>query len=168
MYPQPYSSSTHHHVRSQAFNKASEKRAASKKQAASKKKANQEKANQEVGKLISAVEAADTPKAFADAMDTLSLWIIAQGPPLPPPGGPWADQFGASPLPQGFRTRELVSRCKAARDGLPRVAYPCSDNREGVCFFAGFMAEDALKSMLVELRKRAPLQYDTPYGPVSF
>jgi len=24
------------------------------------------------------------------------------------------------------------------------------------------------KAMLVELKKRAPLQYDTPYGPVSF
>ena len=49
--------------------------------------------------------------------------------------------------------------------GLP----PCEPTRESTyCASAGPLAESAYKLMLVELKKRAPRQYDTPYGPVAF
>ena len=41
------------------------------------------------------------------------------------------------------------------------------DNK-GVCYSAGPQAEGAYQAFLTELKKRAPLQYDTPYGPVAF
>lgn len=142
-----------------------------------KKKAEREKKakakNAEADELIAKIAAAaDTKDAdeFAKAVDTLSLWIIEQGPPLPPPGGPWADILGSSPLPEGFETRELVRATKDALASLPRIGYACEKTRDnnGVCFSAGPVAEGAYKAMLVELKKRAPLQYDTPYGPVNF
>jgi len=128
------------------------------------------KKNAEVEKLLNVISAATDGKQYADATDELSLWIISQGAPLPPPGGPWADILQSSPLPEGFETRELIARCKAALKGLPRTAYSCEKTRDngGVCWWAGPLPESAYKAMLVELKKRAPLQYDTPYGPVSF
>ena len=122
-----------------------------------------------IAKITAAAEAKD-PAAFADATDNLSLWIISQGAPLPPPGGPWADILQSSPLPEGFETRLLIKEVKAALAMLPRVGYSCEKTRDngGVCFSAGPLAEGSYKAMLKELKARAPLQYDTPYGPVSF
>lgn len=129
--------------------------------------------NAEADVLIAQVtkggEAKD-PVAFSDATDKLSLWIIEQGPPLPPPGGPWADILQSSPLPEGFETRQLIRECKEALTLLPRVGRSCEKTRDnnGVCYDAGPLAESSYSAMLKELKKRAPLQYDTPYGPVSF
>ena len=122
-----------------------------------------------IAKIKAAAESKD-PSAFADATDNLSLWIISQGAPLPPPGGPWADTLQASPLPEGFETRLLIKEVKGALAMLPRVGYSCEKTRDngGVCFSAGPLAEGSFKAMLKELKARAPLQYDTPYGPVSF
>ena len=142
-----------------------------------KKKAEREKKakekNAEADKLIAAIKAASDAQdasAFSDQTDNLSLWIIAQGKPLPPPGGPWADILQSSPLPEGFETRLLISEVKAALNALPRVAIGCEKTRDnnGVCLTAGPLAEGSYKAMLRELKLRAPLQYDTPYGPVSF
>ena len=76
----------------------------------------------------------------------------------------------SSPLPEGFETRKLIKLCKEALAALPRVGYECEKTRDnnGVCFNAGPLAETSFTAMLRELKKRAPLQYDTPYGPVSF
>jgi len=141
-------------------------RAAKKKE----REAKAQKKNAEVERLLVEISAASDGKQFAAATDELSLWIIAQGPPLPPPGGPWADILQSSPLPEGFKTRELIARSKSALAALPRQSYSCEKTRDngGVCWWAGPLPESAFKSMLVELKKRAPLQYDTPYGPVSF
>lgn len=86
--------------------------------------------NAEAQGLVAKIASAETAQAFADATDELSLWIIAQGKPLPPPGGPWADILQASPLPEGFRTRELIEAVKVKRSELPRVARGCEKTRD--------------------------------------
>ena len=81
------------------------------------------KKNAEADSLIAditkASEAKD-PVAFADATDKLSLWIIEQGPPLPPPGGPWADSAwavldskGLAHLPCGLDPFFSVGRARS-------------------------------------------------------
>ena len=127
--------------------------------------------NEEVSKLAAKVTAAKVSADFVDAMDALSLWVIGQGNPVCPVGAcQWTTADDKSPLPGGFKTRELVATCKAALMALPRVGYACEPTREnkGVCFSAGAAAEGAYSAFLVELRTRAPKQYETPTGPVSF
>ena len=78
---------------------------------AAKRKVREAKAlkkNNECASLLEDVKAAEDGVAFSAAMDKLSLWIIAQGDPLPPEGGPWSDRLQASPLPEGFKTREVA------------------------------------------------------------
>ena len=127
--------------------------------------------NTEVSALSSRVSAATTASDYAGAIDSLSLWVIAQGPPNCMGSCQWTTAETRSPLPEGFRTRELVATCKAALQALPRVSYLCEPTREntkGICFSAGPQAEGAYNAFLSELKKRAPAQYETPYGPVSF
>jgi len=126
--------------------------------------------NAEVARLCDRVSAATAAAEFEDAMDALSLWVIAQGKPLCSGACQWTTAEDRSPLPEGFKTRELVAACKAALAALPRVSYACEMTREnrGVCFSAGPQAERAYQAFIVELKKRAPLQYDTPYGLVAF
>lgn len=144
--------------------------AAARAKARKEREAKAAKKNAEVATLTDAVTSSKDAAEFTDALDALSLWIIAQGKPLPPPGGPWADILQASPLPEGFKTRELVKSVKEKLASLPQIAYACEMTRDnkGICFWAGPQAEGAYKAFLVELKKRAPLQYDTPYGPVNF
>jgi hypothetical protein len=134
--------------------------------------------NKEVAPLLLKVRAATTALEFDDAVTQLTLWIIGTGPPIPSDGAAWGSTF-AGPLPDGFRTRELVATCKAALDDLPRYKQeaglyveglgPCEATRErNFCLSAGPRAESAYKSLLIELKRRAPRQYDTPYGPVAF
>ena len=129
------------------------------------------KKNAEASTLVSKVQASSAPAEFVEAIDALSLWIIAQGAPRTCVGAcQWLTADDASPLPEGFQTRELVATCKASLKALPQLAYACEMTREnkGVCFSSGPQAEGAYQAFLSELRKRAPLQYETPYGPVPF
>ena len=128
------------------------------------------KKNGEASTLVEKIVASKEPAEYVDAMDALSLWIIAQGSPLCSGACQWTTAEDGSPLPEGFRTRELVASCKAALKALPQLPYACEMTREnkGICFSAGPQAERAYQAFLVELKKRAPLQYDTPYGPVAF
>lgn len=114
-----------------------------------KAKAKNDEADVLIAKIQAASEIKDADK-FAEAMDELSLWIIKQGPPLPPPGGPWADILQSSPLPEGFETRLLIKECKEAIAALPRVGYTCEKTRDngGVCFSAGRNAEGAFTAMV--------------------
>ena len=139
-----------------------------------RKRALREKAtkkNAEAGTLAQKVANTNTADQFVDAVDALSLWIVGQGAPRTCVGAcQWLTAEDASPLPEGFKTRELVASVRAARDALPQISYACEMTRtnKGVCFSAGQQAEGAYQAFLTELKKRAPLQYDTPYGPVAF
>ena len=128
------------------------------------------KKNAEVDKLLESVIAAKASKDFVAGMDALSVWIIGQGAPLCSGACQWTTAEDLSALPGGFRTRELVATCKAALMSLPRVTYGCEATRDnnGICISAGAEAEGAYQAFLVELKKRAPKQYETPTGPVSF
>lgn len=121
--------------------------------------------NSEVASLVERVAASKASNEFVEAIDSLSLWVISQGPPSTPlAGSQWTTAEDRSPLPEGFKTRELVATCKAALNALPQIAYACEMTREnkGICYSAGPQAESAYKAFLAELKKRAPLQYDTP------
>ena len=141
---------------------------------AKKKKALQQRAsktNAEALALANAVSATTTSAAFVNALDRLSVWVVGQGSPRTCIGAcQWLTAEDSSPLPEGFRTRELVLAVKATKDALPRIAYECEMTRtnQGICYSAGSQAEAAYQAFLAELKKRAPLQYETPYGPVAF
>lgn len=138
------------------------------------REAKAKKSNKEADALLAKVQVAANETQYDDAMSQLTLWIIGTGPPLP--------QFGAGakgdiegPLPAGFRTRELVATCKRVKDALPRfrqkagevvIGLPeCVETRErSDCLSAGPLAEIAFRSMMVELEKRAPRQYDVNAG----
>ena len=137
------------------------------------------KKNAQVQQLLKTVSKATSSTEYNDAMVALTVWIIGTGPPIPNDGAAWGSTF-AGPLPEGFRTREVIATSKEVLDDLPRVrqeagAYMvgvgrvCEKSRLGsYCLSAGPLAESAFKSMLDELRQRAPRQYDTPSGPVAF
>lgn len=106
-----------------------------------------------------------------DELDALSAWVVGQGPARSCIGScQWLTAEDTSPLPEGFKTRELISSIRAAKEALPQVSYACEMTRTngGVCFSAGRQAEGAYQAFLAQLKARAPLQYDTPYGLVSF
>ena len=137
------------------------------------------KKNAQVQQLTRVVGQATSSAEYNDAMAALTVWIIGSGPPIP------IESMGlgpatTAPLPEGFRTRELISTCKEALDDLPRVRQEagafmvgtgsmCEKSRMGsYCLSAGPLAESAFKAMLDELRQRAPRQYDTNSGRVAF
>lgn len=132
------------------------------------------KKNTEVTSLCDRVTSSQTPAEFVESIDALSLWVISQGAPRPKACQvgtcQWLTAEDGSPLPEGFKTRELVTAVKGALKALPQIPYACEMTREnkGVCYNAGPQAESAYQAFLSELKKRAPLQYDTPYGLVSF
>ena len=139
-----------------------------------RKRALQEKAAKTNGQakvLAEKVSASQTSAEFVETVDALSVWIVGQGAPRTCVGAcQWLTAEDAAPLPEGFKTRELVASVKAAKETLPRFAYECEQTRtnNGICFSAGPQAEGAFAAFLTELKKRAPLQYETPYGPVAF
>ena len=103
------------------------------------------KKNAEASALLDSVTASTTPEPFVEALDALSLWIISQGSPLCTGACQWTTAEDASPLPEGFKTRELLTSVKAALNALPRVVEACEMTREnkGVCISAGPQAERA-------------------------
>ena len=134
--------------------------------------------NAEAEPLLARVRAVSTATEYSDAVSALTVWIIGTGPPIPSDGAAWGSTF-AGPLPDGFKTRELVTACKKRLDELPRFRQEVGQFVDGVgaceatrsstfCLSAGPLAESAFKAMLIELKRRAPRQYDTPYGPVAF
>ena len=122
---------------------------------------------------------ATTAAEYNDAMAALTVWIIGTGPPIPNDCSTFGCTY-AGPLPEGFRTRELIATCREVLDELPRIRQEVGTYMVGVgrvcektrsydfCLSAGALAESAFKTMLDELKQRAPRQYDTPYGPVAF
>ena len=129
------------------------------------------KKNAEAMALSEKVASATTAMGFVDATDALSAWIVGQGAPRTCIGAcQWLTADDVAPLPEGFKTRELVASIRSAKEALPQIAYACEMTRtnKGICFSAGKQAEAAYQAFLAELKTRAPLQYDTPYGPVSF
>ena len=129
------------------------------------------KKNAEATALADKVASATTAMGFVDATDALSAWIVGQGAPRTCIGAcQWLTADDVAPLPEGFKTRELVASIRSAKEALPQIAYACEMTRtnKGICFSAGKQAEAAYQAFLAELKTRAPLQYDTPYGPVSF
>jgi hypothetical protein len=117
--------------------------------------------NSEVASLVAQVSDSTTSAEFVNAMDTLSVWIVGQGTPRTCVGAcQWLTAEDTSPLPEGFKTRELVAAVKAAKGALPQVAYACEMTRtnKGVCFSAGPQAEGAYQALLTELKSRAPLR----------
>ena len=129
------------------------------------------KKNSEAAALAEKAAAATTSAEYVEALDAFSAWIVVQGPARSCVGScQWLTAEDASPLPEGFRTREFVAMVKARKEALPQVAYECEMTRtnKGICLNAGKQAEAAYAAFLTELKGRAPLQYETPYGPVSF
>ena len=135
--------------------------------------------NSEVRPLLKTVSKATPAAEYNDAMAALTVWIIGTGPPIPNDCSTFGCTY-AGPLPEGFRTRELIATCREVLDELPRIRQEVGTYMVGVgrvcektrsydfCLSAGALAESAFKSMLDELKQRAPRQYDTPYGPVAF
>ena len=135
--------------------------------------------NSEVRPLLKTVSKATTAAEYNDAMAALTVWIIGTGPPIPNDCSTFGCTY-AGPLPEGFRTRELIATCRDVLDELPRIRQEVGTYMVGVgrvcektrsydfCLSAGALAESAFKTMLDELKQRAPRQYDTPYGPVAF
>lgn len=134
--------------------------------------------NGEASRLLKAVSSSRTAQEYDEAMAALTVWLIGTGPPIPEGGAAWGSTF-EGPLPDGFKTREMISVCKAAKDSLPRFRQRAGEPIEGLrdcaptrgaedCYSAGPLAETAFKAMLLELKRRAPRQYDTPSGPVAF
>ena len=134
--------------------------------------------NGQASLLLKAVSASSTAQQYDEAMAALTVWIIGTGPPIPEGGAAWGSTF-EGPLPDGFKTREMISVCKATKDSLPRFRQRAGEPIDGLrdcaptrgaedCYSAGPLAETAFKAMLVELKRRAPRQYDTPSGPVAF
>ena len=84
------------------------------------------KKNTEAASLLEAVQASRSAAEFVDTVDALSVWIVGQGSPRTCIGAcQWLTAEDTSPLPEGFRTRELVTAVKATKEALPRVAYEC-------------------------------------------
>ena len=148
---------------------------------ARRRKAREAKAavkNAEAAPLLQRISASRDATEYDAAMAQFTLWIIGTGPPIASDGAAWGSTF-EGPLPEGFRTRYAVATCKDTLDSLPRFRQEagqyvsglgtCEKTRDtSFCLSAGPLAESAYKAMLVELKKRVPRQYDTPYGPVAF
>jgi hypothetical protein len=86
------------------------------------------------------IKIAEDATAFADACDSLSLWIIGEGS-----------------LPEGIDAREVKDVIQATYDTLPKKGYACEATRtnKGVCFSPGPPADDAYTATIKELRKYA-------------
>lgn len=133
--------------------------------------------NSAVAPLVEKVRESKNAEEFDAAMSKLTLWIIGTGPPIPVY---MIGEMGPldGPLPEGFKTREVVKACKTALKALPRYEQKSGQYVEGLgfcektrskasCYSAGPLAETAFKAMMEELEKRAPRQYEEISGSSS-
>ena len=96
---------------------------------------------------VKKVEAANDAKAFEEAADELSLFVLGLGP-----GG----------IADGVNVKAMVSRIRETYDNLPQQYYKCPKGQEkrdnALCSTPGPAVEAAYASMRKTMRKASMIQ----------
>lgn len=109
------------------------------------REATKTKNDKRIEPYLEALRLANDEKSFADAADSLAVWLV-----------------GEESLPEGLSAPEIRDAIKESYDTLPMVySYRCAKTRDngGVCQTPGFRADDAYKTALNTLRAKSTKAY---------